>query len=359
MARRRPPPEPRSLLVPSPRVRTKRRGAGGSPAPRLGPRCCSGCGRRGVNLPAQLRQRDVAERTTEGEDEEADPGEQKRNAHHDREDRDPLREERRVERGRQRGLRHPEVAEAVLDGTPIRRLRRRRLIARLLATRSQEPTHLRVMLTLRRLERMELHHVGERPRVGARLDRLTRLEPAIGDLGSIIRRGDLLRRDLVTDLVEAVGADRDRAGTERHENHTRRDPSISEPLLHHLLLSVGRTLRSGSATRPPAPSAPTPNVLRWTTEPVRGEIGRTARAEQSRPLQQLLELELSTGRSRRIGRRASRRASGASAWHRSGPSAPDRLRVLARMRAADPEAAAGTSSSAGPRDAGTAPSRPA
>ena len=125
------------------------------------------------------------------------PGEQERHAHHDREVRDPLGEEGRVERGRQRRLGHPHVAEAVLDRAAVRRLRRQRLVARVAAVRRQEAAHLGIPLALGRLERVVLHDVGERARLGAGRDRLAGLELAVRQLGGVVSGDDLLRRDLV------------------------------------------------------------------------------------------------------------------------------------------------------------------
>ena len=49
------------------------------------------------------------------EQQEPDAGEQQRGSHHDREERDRLREVRRVERGADRGLGHPHLARGVVD----------------------------------------------------------------------------------------------------------------------------------------------------------------------------------------------------------------------------------------------------
>ena len=134
---RRHPPRPRSDL------RLFRRPAGEAASRRLSPcrpggrspaRSGSGAwispacspdvpspGPRRARLPAEHR---------EGQDHEADAREQERHAHDDAEDRELLRHVAHVERGRQRGLRDPDVPRAVRDRLAALVLQRGCLVAR-------------------------------------------------------------------------------------------------------------------------------------------------------------------------------------------------------------------------------------
>jgi hypothetical protein len=68
------------------------------------------------------------------------------------------------------------------------------------------------------LERVVLHYVSERSRVGARPDRLTRLERAVRQLGCIRRRRDLLLRDRIPHGAAPVDAHVDRSDAEGDKN---------------------------------------------------------------------------------------------------------------------------------------------
>ena len=57
----------------------------------------------------------AAKRTADSEHSEPDSREEKRDAHDQAEDREPVGHVARVESRRQSGLRHPEIAEAVVD----------------------------------------------------------------------------------------------------------------------------------------------------------------------------------------------------------------------------------------------------
>src|SRR4026208_249904 len=180
-----------------------------------------GRGRRRIELLLTCGERDPAERATQGEDEETDPRQQQRDPHHNREIRHPLSKERRVQRRRQRRLRHPHIAQTILDRPPPRVLRRQRLVIRVLPRRSQETAHLRIPLPLRRRQRVMLHHIRKRTRLRtrparpprrqrviphpirnrARLrtrpDRLPRRQHTTRQLRRIRRRRNLLRRNLI------------------------------------------------------------------------------------------------------------------------------------------------------------------
>ena len=112
----------------------------------------------------------------------------------------------------------------------------------------------------RRLQRVMLHDVRERLRVGARLDRLTRrqLPPVIS--AGVGGRRDLLRRDLVADLVEAV--------SRRSRSRRRRTPPGS-----HLRRSLRMRTTSSSLA---------PFVGRYLSPPSPGATGAISACAESR-----------------------------------------------------------------------------
>src|SRR6266511_1808871 len=186
-----------------------------------------------LHLRLFLRRGAPAECAADRQDEEADPRQEQGYTDHDPEEGQLLGHVRRVQRRRQRGLGHPQVAEPVLDRLAgLRILRCERLVVRLLAGRGQEAAHLGVPLAARGLQRMMLHDVGELLRLGARVDDLTRLELPVRDLGGVGCRGDLLLRDRVPNLAAAVDAHRDRDDAERNQHASGNPSTVFEELPH-------------------------------------------------------------------------------------------------------------------------------
>ena len=235
--------------------RSPKRGMGRAYPPRgavggLACRALRGRGRRGRRslglAPLGHLQRAEDEQR---EDPEPDARQEHRDAGHDAEDGDPLSHVRHVQRGAERGLVDPEVADRVVDGlSGLGVLQRLGLVVRARAVSRRETRQLRVGLPAGRLERVDAHVRGEAPGAVAVVHRLVRdgagrevdarVEAGLGrglvDAGRrhVGRAGDLLLREVVVDRAAAVEAGGDRSDAEGDEHDGGEDSAQFQDLAH-------------------------------------------------------------------------------------------------------------------------------
>ena len=162
----------------------------------------------------------------EGEDREAEAGEQQGDAHDDREGGDAFGEVGGVERGGERGGVDPHVAQAVLDGLAGLFVDGGELlVAGRLAVLADEAAHLGVGLAVGGFERVLADDGGEGLGLAAGVDLLA------GD-GGVLGADDHLAGEVGADTIASVDAHVDGADPEGDQHDAGGDPAVLEELAH-------------------------------------------------------------------------------------------------------------------------------